>query len=217
MTPYEFASILVAALGLLGGVIGFFRSIAAGRRSAEAEAEAADAQADAAAALRKSAAADERIARALEAIAQHEGAVGARATPTEPHHAGGAAGAHVDTEAGTEAVTGEDVRARLEALIPEQVVRWQVEGRPEPGTFRLRNFGSVSATAVTVESDPNRAAPSGSGPDGQAGATLLPGQALIFRASGQTRVLRVRWSDKTSDAARLATVPIPEPGDTAQR
>ncbi|HWU47128.1 MAG TPA: hypothetical protein VN133_10275 [Humibacter sp.] len=203
MTPYEFASIVVAALGLLGGVIGFFRSIAAGRRSAEAEAKAADAQADAAAALRKSAAADERIARALEAIAEHEGGPGARTMSTEPHHAG--------------ADAGEDVRARLEALIPEQVVRWQVEVRPEPGGFRLRNLGTVSATAVTIESDPNGPAPGGSGPGGQAGTTLLPGQALIFRASGQARVVHVRWSDRTSDAARLAAVPIPDSGVPAAR
>lgn len=69
MTLYYATNEIIAVLGLLGGLFGFIRSIAADRRSRGAAEAADDARSDAVAALSKSADAEERIAKAVEIIA----------------------------------------------------------------------------------------------------------------------------------------------------
>ncbi|WP_416393255.1 MULTISPECIES: hypothetical protein [unclassified Curtobacterium] len=60
---------ILAALGLAGGVIGFFVALAARKKADESESVANDARADAAAALSRSADSGERIAEAVEKMA----------------------------------------------------------------------------------------------------------------------------------------------------
>jgi hypothetical protein len=188
MTPYEFASVVVAALGLVGGVVGFFRSIVAGRRAAEAEARAADAQADAAAALEKSAAADERIAAALEAIARFEGG---RAGP----HLAGEPSSRSESSSASPA----ELAAELQALIPPPAVLWRLEPRAERGSYRLRNVGTVTATGVEV---------SGADVDLTAPVTVGPQSVLLVRAAPSIRTVEVAWRDAQSAELRRAQVPL---------
>lgn len=131
MSAYELASTIVAALGLVGGAIGFFRSRVAGRAASAAAAKAADAQADAAVALQKSAAADQRIAAALEAIAAHRGPT-SKADSADGHPNG-------------------DLAAELRALVPPAAVHWRIESRLEANTVRLRNTGTIDAMDVAVQ------------------------------------------------------------------
>jgi len=171
MTAYELASTIVAVLGLIGGGIGFVRSLVAGRAAAEAAARAADAQADATVALQKSAAADQRIAAALEAIAAHQGAAPHRTSTEHP----------ID-----------DLAAELRALVPPADVRWQVEPRLEAGTIRLRNVGSLDATRVGVD---------GATIDASfkpIGASIAVGDAVVVRLSGSPESIEVTWHDAQS-------------------
>ena len=57
---------VIGAIGLIGGVIGFFRSIAAGKKAAAAQTEAALARGEAGTALARSAAAAEESAASLK-------------------------------------------------------------------------------------------------------------------------------------------------------
>jgi hypothetical protein len=113
---------VVALLGLVGGLVGFARSIIAERNSRAAIADADDARSDAVAALTKSADAEERIARAVEFIA------GEHLTGTEAHAA------------------SQD----LSALVPKRSVEWSVEKRIIPNSYRIRNIGMVAAEHVTA-------------------------------------------------------------------
>lgn len=124
MTAYEITSVLLALLGLVGGVVGFIRAVAADRRSAAAAAESADARADAAAALEQSAAATERIAAAVEILA---GEASKRGT-----------------------VLADRTPASLAALLEPGEVEWTLEHRVPANSFRLRNLGTVTARDVSI-------------------------------------------------------------------
>jgi hypothetical protein len=124
MTVYETTSVLLALLGLLGGVVGFIRAVAADRRSAAAAADAADARGDAAAALKQSAAATERIAAAVEILAGQGPSQGALMADRNP--------------------------ARLAALIGLGEVDWTLERRVPAHSYRLRNQGTIAARDVGI-------------------------------------------------------------------
>ena len=112
---------ITAILGLLGGVVGFVRSVLADRRSRAAEAAADDARADAAAALTKSADAEQRIAAAVEIIAGIQPGVAAQSLAREPE-------------------------GDLSSLLRPRLVEWSVEKRTVDGSYRLRNVGTIDAS-----------------------------------------------------------------------
>jgi hypothetical protein len=185
MTPYEIVSVVMASLGLIGGVIGSVRAQAASRRSAAAEAEAADAQSDSAAALKKSAEATERIADAIEIIAKRDG---------------------VATRTASEPALG----SALRALLPPHKVAWALQPRMEPGSYRLRNIGTITATAVTVTPLSGEAA-------GLIAVvehpTLEPGVATVVRIGRAASVesFTVGWHDVTTSDELHATVNVRQP------
>ena len=124
MTVFEVISILLALLGLLGGVVGFIRAVAADQRAAAAEAEAADARSDAAAALKQSAAATDRIAAAVEILAGRESA--------------------------RDRLMADRLPPRLSALIGHREVVWTLERRVPPDSYRLRNVGTIPARDISI-------------------------------------------------------------------
>lgn len=178
MTAFEMVSVTLGVLGLLGGTVGFVRAVLADRRSSAAEAVAADAQADAASALAKSADATERIAKALELIASRRGA-------------------------GADTLLAEQPSAVLDAvqaLLGVREVRWAVEARTVPNSYRLRNVGSLTASEVTTNGHPEH-------------ATLTPGAAITFRSSADRPAggVEVTWRDDSAATTLHAVVAIPEP------
>jgi len=186
MSAYELASTIVAVLGLIGGAVGFVRSVIAGRAAAEAAARAADAQADATVALQKSAAADQRIAAALEAIARHQS--------TRPHPDSGQRAAGQDAAG--------DLASALRALVPSDDVLWSIEPRSQNGTIRLRNVGAITAEAVSV---------AGADFDGFPAPSMdsvAPGAALILRVLPAGGRLEVTWHDAGSPNARHETIAL---------
>lgn len=123
MTAFEITSVLLALLGLLGGVVGFIRAVAADRRSAAAASAAADARADATAALKQSAAATERIAVAVELLA---------------------------SQSAPEGLLADHTPARLAELMGPREVVWTLERRRPAHSYRLRNMGSIAAADVSL-------------------------------------------------------------------
>jgi hypothetical protein len=188
MTVYEIISVLLALLGLLGGVVGFIRAVAADRRSAAAAAESADARSDAAAALKQSAAATERIAAAVELLASRQAST---------------QGSVMAERASPELIQAELIQAELSALIGPREVQWTVEHRLPASSYRLRNIGSIAAHHVSLL---------GGTPDPDADlAVLPPGTAIAFGVDpGQhSRAVEVTWRDDGSATPTRLALPLP--------
>lgn len=183
MTAYEITSVLLALLGLLGGVAGFIRAVAADRRSAAAAAESADARSDAAAALKQSAAATERIAAAVEILASRQ--------------------ASTQGSLMAESIPAEAISAELAALIEPREVQWTLEHRLPAHSYRLRNTGTIDARDVSLL---------GGTPSPDADLALLPpGTAIAFSVDPEqhSRAVEVAWRADDSDTPTRQALPLP--------
>jgi hypothetical protein len=170
---------VVAVLGLIGGLVGFARSLVAERNSRAARADADDARSDAVAALTKSADAEERIAKAVELIAG------------EQHTLAGARAA-VDASHG------------LYDLVPKQAVAWSVEKRIVPNSYRVRNIGTIEARHVTATAP---GYPAGAGRVVAPGAAFTIGPP--DGRADPARTIVVNWTDRLSAAEHNETYPVP--------
>ena len=177
-------ALLFGALGLVGGVVGFFRAVAASRQAAKAEIAAQDARSDAAAALVRSADATERIAKAIEIISARPAAVHLRPT---------------------------DAPAELRALVPSPEVKWAIEERTEGDTYRLRNVGSIAARDVRVATVPKEHAVLARMDADR--PTLEPGSAIVVRTERRltlrVKELDIAWLDDTSAEMQHASLYLP--------
>jgi hypothetical protein len=206
VTVYEVLNLVIAALGLAGGAVGFVVARAAGRRASEAEAAAADARADATSALQKSADAAERIAGAIELIASHAAGRTPEPTQTNPSIAPPA-----DERGATFAEA-------LAAALPPAEVSWALEARTEPGTFRLRNTGWLEARDVEVTADPSGGAVPLPLTVSDVLAPAIPvGASSLYRwshSSGHPEAVVVTWNDTGTGelhTSRITLRPPPPP------
>lgn len=174
---------IVAVLGLILAIVGLLASIVAGRAAKGAQSAADDARSDAVAALKKSADAEQRIATAIEILAgRGNGSVGTAKTPSPR--------------------TASAIPTALSELIVPQAVRWSAERRAVAGTVRLRNIGSIGATAITVTGN-------GDALPVVAPRTLAPGAAAVFGPSDRPLAeLTVTWIDSTSTEQQSAEVRV---------
>ncbi|MDQ0576453.1 hypothetical protein [Agromyces albus] len=180
----DILALIFGAAGLVGGVVGFFRSASASRAAGRANAAAQDARGDAAAALLRSADAAERIAEAIEIISARSAVLHVRPT---------------------------DAPAELRALVPQPEVKWAVEERSEPDTFRLRNIGSIGAREVGVTTVPQEHSALVRMVADR--PTLEPGSAIVVRTERRlalrVKELDIAWLDDTSSEMQHASVYLP--------
>lgn len=233
-TPwYQDPQTYIGGLGLLGGAFGFFRSVFAGRRAKKAQTaadaaqtkavdaavKAADAQADATSALARSADADGRIAEALEVLAGTSTKSAPRASttkvaekvaPVTKFKLRPGAGRYVATDK----EPSREARA-VQALEVEPVVHWALEARADaPGTYRLRNVGTIRAHLLDVQGIPEAAEKLAQivtlSPFSR---DLDPGAATIVRVQNRLTLtvagVTVSWKDSTSAQKQSAVIVLP--------
>jgi hypothetical protein len=195
----------IAALGLIGGGIGFFRAVWSGRRAQKAETAAADAQADAAAALTKNSEMTERIAVALEAMARPNW------NDLFSTRFGGAGAAEE-----------QDPRDRafadaLNALTVAPGIAWSLERREgAPDTYRLRNVGNSDARVVHVEGSPDTVSSLASirGAEGSTVDEVLAGSSVVVGVSNRLTLtvheIKVWWSEDGNNEAQSQVLELPD-------
>jgi len=191
----DLLALVFGVLGLIGGAVGFFRAVHAdkqavdaSKRAERANAAALDAQRDVVVAQGRIADANERIAKAIEIMSARPASL------------------HMD-------YLGEvdEAPAELRALLPEPEVKWVIEERSEPDTYRLRNAGSIPAHEVGVSAVPHEHStlvrvdaerPS-----------LEPGAAVVVRTERRltlrVKELDITWRDDTSPEMQRASVYLP--------
>ena len=218
--PLDWVNTTIAAVGLIGGGVGFLRAQSSNKKAARAQdaaaasmLKAADAQADAAAALRKNSKNTKRIAKALEAMSRTWPSVGGiqyRGGPQAP----------LNKAAGLQDA-GEARAGWAKALVALSVpsgVAWTLEKRDgAPDTYRLRNEGDSDAKVVHVEGSPDAVANLASIRGSDGGSTVdevLAGSSVVVGVSNRltltVREIKVLWSEERNDKAQSQVLEVPD-------
>ncbi len=227
-TPwFEDPATIIGALGLVGGIVGWARSVVAGRAAKnageaadKANLKAADAQSDATAALERSADSNARIAEAVEILAQ-VASDSARRTPPPLETRGGSSFNPSESRSRGEAAVKRALASglgemKIRELLRPAEVKWKIEERPDaPGTFRLRNDGTITAKIVHLEALPEAAAHLASirGSSGSTVDEIEAGSAVVFGVEGRLTLsvmeIKVWWSEGDSEEAKTTVIALP--------